>query len=77
MNKERRQRLERIIESLESHRDGLYDILEEEQFAYENLPEAIRESERGEAMSENTSDIEQAASDVGEIINLLQDIVLR
>ena len=45
MNKDRRDRLQNIIEDLGA-------IIDEEQEAYDNLPEAIQSSERGDAMQE-------------------------
>ena len=53
MNKDRRERLRRIVEDLESIRD-------EEQEALDNLPEAIGYGERGEAMLEAVDAIDEA-----------------
>ena len=50
---------------------------EEEQVAYDNLPKFIQDSERGESMSDNVSDLEDAADGVDEIISTLQTIIGR
>lgn len=57
MNKLRRKELSRIIEKLErlealrlEIKDELEAILEEEQEAFDNLPESLQESERGQQM---------------------------
>jgi hypothetical protein len=57
MNKERRKRLAKVEEAIsqmedlkEFALDELSDVLAEEEEAYENLPDSIKESERGEEM---------------------------
>jgi ATP-dependent helicase/DNAse subunit B len=59
MNKLRRKELTRIIEKLErlealrlEIKDELEAVLEEEQEAFDNLPESLQESERGQQMQE-------------------------
>lgn len=59
MNKLRRKELSRIIEKLErlealrlEIKDELETVLEEEQEAFDNLPESLQESERGQQMQE-------------------------
>lgn len=74
MNKERRSRINQIISELESLKYDIENVVEEEQEAYDNLPESIQYSKRGESMSDNVSDLEDAAND---IISTLQDIIER
>ena len=50
MNKVRRKKIEAIQEQLGALKDLIEEIMEEEQEAYDNLPESLQESERGEAM---------------------------
>ena len=77
MNKERRKTLQEIIDVLEEQKSGIDAVCEEEQEAYDNLPEGIQDSERGEAMSENIDSMESAASDLDDIITALQEIIER
>ena len=77
MNKQRRKAIEEIIEQLGILKDELDTIAEEEQEAYDNLPEGIQDSERGEAMNEAADDLYQAQSDLDDIISTLQDIIER
>ena len=77
MNKERRKTLQEIIDVLEEQKYGIESVCEEEQEAYDNLPESIQDSERGEAMSENIDSMESAASDLDDIISTLQEIIER
>lgn len=77
MNKERRSWINQIISELESLKDDIENVGVEEQEAYENLPESIQNSERGESMYDNTSDLEDAASNLDDIICTLQNIIER
>jgi len=72
MNKSRRARIEIIIQQIEDITSDIDLIREEEETAYDNLPESIQESNRGEIMSEAISDLEDAISyleDVSEYLN--------
>lgn len=48
MNKARRKRIEKIAQELEDLRSDLELVTEEEQEAYDNMPESFQMSERGE-----------------------------
>ena len=50
MNKDRRNRIEKCISQLEDIKTELECIRDEEQEAYDNLPEGIQMSERGDTM---------------------------
>ena len=77
MNKARRQWIERIINELETQRDELTNVQEEEQEAFDNMPEGLQYSEKVEAISENASDLEDAASSIDDVMSTLQDIIER
>ena len=77
MNKARRQWIERIINELETQRDELTNVQEEEQEAFDNLPESIQYSERGDAMGEYITDLDDAASSIDDVMSTLQDIIER
>lgn len=53
MNKDRRARLQELVEALAC-------IQEEEQEAFDNMPESLQESERGEAMQEAIDAMDEA-----------------
>ena len=53
MNKTRRKWLEKTIATLEDQKLELESICEEEQEAYDNMPESLQESEKGQTMYEN------------------------
>lgn len=52
MNRQRRTELKAVLEALEELRSQIEDIYDREEEAYENMPESLQESERGETMSE-------------------------
>lgn len=62
MNKARRKALQKIV-------DKLNEIQTEELEAYENLPESIYSSPRGDDMEENGGDLEEAIETIEEVIN--------
>ena len=73
MNKSRRSRIDEIIQKIE---DLCYDIdiiREEEETAYGNMPESIQVSDRGDAMSESISNLEDAVSSLEEATEYLND----
>ena len=77
MNKERRKTLHGIIDELESQKENIETLQEEEQEAYDNLPESIQASDRGDAMCENADDLSDAADSLDDIISALQEILER
>ena len=77
MNKARRKAIEEIIDQLGTLKEQIESVCEEEQEAYDNLPESIQYSERGEAMSDAASDLEDAASSIDDVMSTLQDIIER
>ena len=52
MNKQRRKQIAAAIELIEQAQAILEEVTAEEQEAYDNLPEGIQASERGELMEE-------------------------
>ena len=77
MNKARRKAIEEIIDQLGTLKEQLECISEEEQEAFDNLPESIQYSERGEAMGEYVTDLDDAASSIDDVMSTLQDIIER
>ena len=75
MNKQRRKRLGDVISRLEECMSDLEYIKEEEQEAYDNLPESIQYTERGDAMQENVDDIDYVISDLDQVIDSVNNII--
>lgn len=72
MNKQRRKEIRDIASQLEVLMERIEAIKEEEEEAFESLPESIQYSERGEQMEEYTMSLDQAVSD----IDLVRDTLL-
>lgn len=73
MNKQRRKALEELHSLLTDVYERVEAVMEEEQEAYDNLPENLQESERGEAMSDAISNLESAASSIDEAMDYLEE----
>lgn len=52
MNKDRRKRLTSIAEQISVLIDMAQEVLDEEQEAFDNMPESLQQGERGEAMQD-------------------------
>lgn len=72
MNKTRRKIIQKAIGDIES---VLQDVLDEEQEAFENMPENLQESERGQISQEAQENLESAIDALGEAISYLEEIV--
>lgn len=75
MNKKRKSEIEDIIGNLQNEFERLSAVAEEERDAYENLPEGLQCSERGELMSENADNLEECSNNLSDAITLLIDIL--
>lgn len=75
MNKTRRKWLADVISQLEEKRDELWNIYEDEEMAYDNLPESLQESERGITMQDNMGTIEDAYNDLDNLIESLNELI--
>lgn len=82
MNNDRRKEISRIIEEIESAvstakekleelQSDIESIRDEESDSYENLPEGIMYSERGEAMEQAVDNLDNAASSIEELIDAM------
>lgn len=74
MNKKRRKEIENLRESISETKAKLQDLLNEEQQAFDNMPESIQESERGEEMQEIIEYMEAAIDSLEEATESLTEI---
>ena len=74
MNKERRKKLACVISKLQDNAGILMAIQEEEQMAFDNLPEGLQTSEKGEKMEEAVSQLEEAVSQIEDIVQNLEEL---
>lgn len=73
MNKQRRKAIGDIYDKLIDIQSDLEYIRDEEQEAFDNLPESIQYSERGERMEEYISSLEEALDNVGYAVESLDE----
>lgn len=70
MNNDRRARINKIISALQDLNEEISAIRDEEQEAFDNMPEGLQSSERGEQSQEAISNLESASLD--DIISYLE-----
>ena len=75
MNAKQRKTLQGYVESLDEIKCAIDEKAEEEQDKYDNMPEGLQESERGEAMQEAIDNLESASSSLEEAIDYLNEII--
>ena len=75
MNKEHRKIIKDIIESLEVAKSDLEQMREEEQIAFDNMPEELQMSKKGETLEDTIFNIEDAMDNVDYAIDTLSEII--
>lgn len=72
MNNTRRKAIQNIMDKLEELMEEIEAIKDEEQEAYDNLPEALQGSERGEAMESAVYNLDDAWENAQLVIDALE-----
>lgn len=72
MNKDRRNKVSDAISSLSNAWNILNRVRDDEQSAFDNLPEGLQNSERGEDMEDWIERLDTACCGIDEIINDLR-----
>ena len=75
MNKTRRTAIKKVFEQLEELMATVEVIRDEEQDAFDNLPESFQSSERGETMEENIDALDSAYNSIEEAKDLLEELL--
>lgn len=71
MNKQRRDRILKLFDKLEEAAAEIEELQGDELEAYENLPESLKNSERGEAMSKAADCLLAASTSIDEVFDNL------
>ena len=74
MNKERRNKIKKIIQEIERIKNNLQTILQDEEFAFDNMPENLQSSMRGEESEEAIECISEAVDNLEETVDKLSEI---
>jgi|GEM_PF-5482111 len=75
MNNQRRKELKEIANQLESLKEELITIQEQEEDAFENLPESLQLSMQGELMQEKAENISDAVFSLDECIDNIMEAI--
>lgn len=75
MNKERRKIIEEAIGKINEANDLLATVRDEEQEAFDNLPEGIQMSERGETMEQYISDLDAFIDTIYDGVSTLEEML--
>lgn len=76
MNTARRKKLKQAAELLSQAQAIIESVRDDEQYEYDNMPESLQYSERGERMYENVAALDNAADyDIEDIITNLNEII--
>lgn len=71
MNKERRKALAEIVDQLAGIRSAIEQVKDDEQDAFDNMPEGLQQSEKGEKAENAISRLDDALSAVDDIESAL------
>lgn len=74
MNKQRRKEITNIISELEIIKSRLYEVLNDEQISFDNMPENLQYSMRGEESQEAIENMDAAVNSLDEAIENLNII---
>lgn len=73
MNKERREQLNDVSDILSEAMSRLYEIREEEQEAYDNIPQSLQYGVNGNSMLDAINMMNSWESKVNDIINVIEE----
>lgn len=75
MNAERRKQLTKIVEQLELLRDDVSQIKDEEQDAFDNMPESLQQGERGQASEQAIDSLDSAYTDIDSAVDSINNAI--
>lgn len=75
MNKERRNKVRAAVEMLKVASEQLEKIKDDEEFAFDNMPENLQYSQRGEDSQEAIDSLEEAIDGLEEVIDSLEGVL--
>lgn len=73
MNNKRRKEISKIVSTLEDVRDRLSEVVDEEQSAFDNMPESIQGSDRGCESEEAIGYLSDALDSVESALDYLDE----
>lgn len=74
MNKERRSKILQVIKEIETVKNSLQNILDDEENTFDNMPENLQCSARGEESEESIECMDEAVEALNTAIEQLENI---
>jgi flagellar biosynthesis chaperone FliJ len=74
MNKERRKLLQSAVEHFEKAKEIITQVKEGEEEAHDNMPDGLKDGEKGEQMQNYISDLEEMETSIDEHLEKIQEI---
>ncbi len=74
MNAAQRKLIAELAEQLNAIMDQIEEIKSEEEDKYDNLPESLRDGEKGDALQEGIDNLEEACNYVQDAIDYLEEV---
>lgn len=74
MNKNRRERLERIASEMDELRSQLESLRDEEQDAFDNTPDSLRESDKGQETEAGLDTLNNAVDELESLADALREL---
>ena len=75
MNKQRRNELKIVIDYMDKAKDIIVNVKNQEEFAYDNMPENLQYSDRGCNIEDNINNLDEISEGIDEIISTINDII--
>ena len=75
MKKAQKEELKKILTALIEYQEYIDTLADEEQDRFDQLSERSQESERGEALEEQISNLEYASDDLEDAIDMLKEVI--
>jgi len=74
MNEERLKSLKRCLDKIQDAHDVLEEVRDEEQDAFDNMPEGLQYSERGDMMQDAIDNLDETIDYLDEVLSNLEDV---
>jgi len=74
MNKQDRKMIEGYISQLDDIKNNIEAMKDEQEERFNNMPDGLQESERGEAMQEAIDNLDSASDSIGDAIDYLNEL---
>ena len=76
MNKQRRAAIAKVINKINQNKDELQSILDDEEFAFDNLSGGLQATEMGQTMEEAIDVLGEAIEGLDEVTGNLDDLTI-